>query len=112
MSTVYKIASDYYAENDIRYVFVDGHICKDIEICYETLQRQLSIPHYFGRNLDALEEVLADLEWVREKIIKIIVLNTAALLVNDAVKKRAFLDILNTCENDRLEIIYLTGSDL
>ena len=112
MSTVYKIASDYYAENDIRYVFVDGHICKDIEICYETLQRQLSIPHYFGRNLDALEEVLADLEWVREKIIKIIVLNTSALLVNDAVKKHAFLDILNTCENDRLEIIYLTGSDL
>lgn len=112
MSTVYKIASDYYAENDIRYVFVDGHVCKDIEICYETLQRQLSIPHYFGRNLDALEEVLADLEWVREKIIKIIVLNTAALLVNDAVKKDALLDILNTCENDKLEIIYLTGSDI
>lgn len=112
MSTVYKIASDYYAENGIRYVFVDGHVCKDIEICYETLQRQLSIPHYFGRNLDALEEVLADLEWVHEKIIKIIILNTTALLINDVVKKDALLDILNTCENDRLEVIYLTGSDL
>jgi RNAse (barnase) inhibitor barstar len=108
MSKILSIAADFYSENNIRYAFVDGNTCKRIEQCYKTLQQQLSIPDYFGYNLDALEEVLGDLDWIEEEKIKLILLNSGQLLTDDTEKKKGFLDILNSCKNEKVEIIYLT----
>ncbi len=107
MSVILNVPASYYAENNIRYVFVDGNACKHIDMCYATLQQQLSIPDYFGKNLDALEEVLSDLDWIKEEKIKIIISNSFTLLTNDSAKKKDFLGILNSSENEKLEIIYL-----
>ncbi len=107
MSAISKISESYFAENNIRYVFIDGNTCKKIEQCYKTLQQQLSIPDYFGHNLDALEEVLADLDWIEESTVKIILLNSDALLSEDKEKKSIFFDILNSCKNEKMEIVYL-----
>lgn len=107
MSTILNFPEPYYSENNIRYVFIDGRSCKQIDDCYATLQKQLSLPDYFGNNLDALEEVLDDLDWIGEEKIKIIILNSFELLVNEADKRESFLDILNACENEKVEIIYL-----
>jgi RNAse (barnase) inhibitor barstar len=111
MATISNIDTNYFSENDVRYVFLDGNLCKNLDQCYDTLQEQLSLPDYFGRNLDASEEVLSDLEWVGEKKIKIIILNEKQLLINDLKKKKAFLDILNESDNKRLEVIYLNKSN-
>lgn len=102
-----QISSSYFAENNIRYVFVDGNLCDTIDKCYITLIQQLSLPDYFGNNLDALEEALSDLEWIHEKKIEIIILNSSALLTKDISKKKDFLEILNSGENKKLEVIYL-----
>jgi RNAse (barnase) inhibitor barstar len=102
-----NISADYYTENNVRYVFIDGNTCDTIGKCYTTLQQQLSIPDYFGFNLDALEEVLADLEWVNEEKITIIIINKPALLQNDEPMKDAFLDILQKNDNDKVQIVYL-----
>lgn len=110
MSAISNIPKLYFSENNIRYVFIDGTFCKKINDCYATLQLQLSLPDYFGNNLDALEEVLSDLEWINERKVKIIILNQSELLLNDVNKKESFLDILNSCSNQKIEIIYL-GSD-
>lgn len=110
MSAVSNIPKSYFSEDNIRYVFIDGRTCKQLEDCYATLRQQLSLPDYFGNNLDALEEVLADLDWISEAEVKIIILNPSELLVDDADKKESFLDILNSCENEKLEIVYL-GDD-
>jgi len=108
MSTIFNILASYYADKNIRFVFIDGNICKSIQQCYQTLQQQLSIPDYFGCNLDALEEVLGDLDWVKEEKVRIILLNSEHLLTDDKEKKTAFFDILNSCKNEKLEIIYLS----
>ncbi len=110
MSAISNIPMSYFSENNIRYVFIDGTVCKKIDDCYKTLQMQLSLPDYFGNNLDALEEVLSDLDWIREEKIKIIILNPSELLANEADKKESFLDIINSCENEKLEIVYLGNS--
>ncbi len=107
MAKFKNIPADYYNENNVRYVFIDGNTCDTIDKCYTTLQQQLSIPDYFGLNLDALEEVLADLEWVGEAKIIIIILNKQALLQNNETIKNAFLDILQKNDNDKVQIIYL-----
>jgi len=107
MSSILNITAGYYAENNIRYVFLDGNACKKLDACFNVLQEQLSIPAYFGKNLDALEEVLDDLEWVKEEKIKIIISNIASLLENDSTKKKVFLEILHAANNAKIEIIYL-----
>ncbi|MEO9023254.1 MAG: barstar family protein [Ginsengibacter sp.] len=106
MSAILNTDTNYYSENNIRFVFIDGHTCNRIGKCYDTLQQQLSLPDYFGRNLDALDEMLDDLEWVTEEKVKIIILNSDELLTDDLEKKTIFLDILNSSENEKLEIIY------
>ena len=108
MSTIFHIPVSYYSEKNIRFVFIDGNICRSIHQCYLTLQQQLSIPDYFGYNLDALEEVLGDLDWVEEEKVRIILLNSEHLLTDEKEKKTAFFDILNSCKNEKLEIIYLS----
>lgn len=110
MSAILNIPKSYFSENNIRYVFIDGTVCKQIDDCYATLQPQLSLPDYFGNNLDALEEVLSDLEWINEEKVKIIILSQSELLMNDGNKRESFLDILNSCSNEKIEIIYL-GAD-
>ena len=102
-----NISYSFFVENNIRYVFIDGNVCKSIDQCYASLKQQLSLPDYFGNNLDALDEVLSDLEWIHEKKIKIIILNSAGLLAKDISKRNDFLDVLNSAENEKLEIIYL-----
>jgi len=108
MSMIFNVTASYYSENNVRYVFLDGNICKSIDQCYQTLQQQLSIPDYFGYNLDALEEVLGDLDWIEEEKVKIILLNSEHLLTNDEEKKKGLLDILNSCKNEKMEIVYLS----
>lgn len=100
------IPSDYYSENQTRYVFIDGNCCRSLDECYATLRKQLSLPDYFGNNLDALEEVLEDMEWIQEEKIKIIILNKANFLGNSA-KKESLLNIFTTAQNQKLEIIFV-----
>ena len=107
MSLVKNVRAGYYAEDNTRYVFLDGHACKKLDACFAILQEQLSIPDYFGNNLDALEEVMNDLEWIKEGKIKIIISHTPSLLENDHTKKKIFLEILELASNNKMEIIYL-----
>ncbi|MEP6748615.1 MAG: barstar family protein [Bacteroidota bacterium] len=107
MSSILKLPANYYAADNTRYVFIDGSACANLDTCFTILQEQLSIPDYFGKNLDALEEVLADLEWIEEEKIKIIILHIESLPGNDPVKKKNFLEILDNADNDKIEIIYL-----
>lgn len=104
--SLFRLHTDYYAENHVRYVFIDGNGCSSLKDCYATLRRQLSLPDYFGNNLDALEEVLEDLEWISEEKVKVIFLNRESLLKNDR-KKEAFLDIFTAADNQKLEVIFL-----
>ena len=110
MSKISKIDTEYFVENRIRYVFLEGLACRHLSDCYDILQRQLSLPDYFGKNLDALEEVLNDLDWIGEEKVRIIISNTEELLSNDKNRKNVFLDVLNTSTNENLEIIYLGSS--
>jgi len=98
-------ANNFYTEKDTRYVFVDGLLCDTTEKLYATLRLQLSLPGYFGNNLDALSDVLGDLEWIPEKKVKLILLHGDLLLQSEPAKKGALLALLKKAASPRLEVI-------
>lgn len=44
------------------YLILNGQAIGDRETLHDTLSRQLSLPEYYGRNLDALYDCLTDLQ--------------------------------------------------
>jgi RNAse (barnase) inhibitor barstar len=109
MSNVKNVSADYYSADGERLVFIDGNTCDTIDRCYATLAQQLSLPDYFGYNLDALEEALADADWITEKRVHIVILNKGDLLKNDPTKKHDFLDIITSNDNPRFHVTILDG---
>lgn len=107
MSRIIRTNSTYYSENNIRFVFIDGRCCAHLRDCYATLQEQLSLPDYFGHNLDALDEMLADLEWIEEEEVKIIISHADLLLINEPLIKQDFLEVLEFCEHEKVSVVYL-----
>jgi RNAse (barnase) inhibitor barstar len=107
MNNIKRISGSYYKAGNERLVFIDGNTCDTIEKCYATLVQQLSLPDYFGFNLDALEEVLADLDWVEEEKIHIIILNERDLLKTDLPRKADFLDIVTKNDNEKMYVTIL-----
>jgi RNAse (barnase) inhibitor barstar len=56
--------------------------------------RALDFPDYFGHNLDALEECLADLEWLPAKGYILLFTDAAQVLPDDEEEYETFLEIL------------------
>lgn len=109
MSRIIQRNVNYFSENNTRFVFINGKCCERLKDCFSELQEQLSLPDYFGHNLDALDEMLADLEWVVEEEVKIIIQHPELLLVREPLIRQDFLDVLQDCENEKVSVTYLGG---
>ena len=107
MENILENESSFFIANNTRYVFLDGTALDTIEKCYATLSKQLSLPDYFGNNLDALEEVMNDLDWIKEKNIVIIIAAKKLLLQHNDIFKNDFLEILETSSLENISLVYL-----
>lgn len=65
---------------------VDGNKCKNLAGFYNEIAKALNFPNYFGKNLDALDEMMSDLEWIEEKSIVLIIMNYNNFLSEDSDK--------------------------
>ena len=75
---------------------IDGRRGRSKRGLLAELARALEFPADSGRNWDALEEMLADLEWLPGKGYLLIVTNADLLLVEDADDYETFVDIAKT----------------
>ena len=109
MKPVIKIADSFFSTSKTHYAFLDGKACQSLEKAYTCLEDQLLFPDYFSHNLDSLDELLSDLEWIPQKRIRLVISNSKSLLSKNPEKKEAFIDTLNEHQNERLEIFYLSA---
>ena len=73
---------------------VKGRLCKTPATLFAEFARALEFPDYFGHNWDALEECLADLEWLPAKGYILLITDAAQVLAGDETEYETFLEIL------------------
>ena len=73
---------------------VKGRLCNTPATLFAEFARALEFPDYFGHNWDALEECLADLEWLPAKGYILLITDADQVLSNDETEYETFLEIL------------------
>jgi RNAse (barnase) inhibitor barstar len=73
---------------------IKGFHCKTPANLFTEFARALGFPDYFGHNWDALEECLADLEWLPAKGYILLITDAAHVLPNDEEEYETFLEIM------------------
>ncbi len=73
---------------------IKGGHCKTPANLFGEFARALKFPDYYGHNWDALEECLADLEWMPAKGYILLITDAAHVLPDDEEEYETFLEIL------------------
>jgi RNAse (barnase) inhibitor barstar len=73
---------------------IKGAKCQTTAGLLTEFARALDFPDYFGHNWDALEECLADLEWLPAKGYILLITDAAQALPDDEEEYETFLEIL------------------
>jgi len=73
---------------------IKGAKCQTTDGLLTECARVLDFPDYFGHNWDALEECLADLEWLPAKGYILLITDAAHVLPDDETHYETFLEIL------------------
>ncbi len=73
---------------------IKGAKCQTTPGLLTECARALDFPDYFGHNWDALEECLADLEWLPAKGYILLITDAARVLPDDDEEYETFLEIL------------------
>jgi len=73
---------------------IKGPKCQTIAGLLTECARALDFPDYFGHNWDALEECLADLEWLPAKGYVLLITDAGGVLPDDDEEYETFLEIL------------------
>ena len=73
---------------------IKGRQCKTPANLFAEFARALKFPDYFGHNWDALEECLADLEWLPAKGYVLLITDAECVLPDNEEDYETFLEIL------------------
>jgi RNAse (barnase) inhibitor barstar len=73
---------------------IKGAKCQTTTGLLTECARALDFPDYFGHNWDALEECLADLEWLPAKGYILLFTDAARVLPDDEAEYETFLEVL------------------
>jgi len=74
---------------------IRGSKCRSATGLFAEMAEALEFPDYFGHNWDALEECLADLEWLPGKGYVLLFTNAELILPDDAEEFATFLEVLS-----------------
>lgn len=74
---------------------VQGKKCGTSSNLFDEFAQALAFPDYFGHNWDALEECLADLEWLPAKGYIILIADAQAVLPDDEEEYETLLEVLD-----------------
>ncbi|MCE7073578.1 barstar family protein [Dyadobacter sp. CY327] len=96
-------------QSDVRTLFlgafiakVDGSKATSLKDFYQEISTAMHFPEHDGKNLDALDEMLNDLEWIKEQKVIIYIENSADWLAREKSEEKllSVIDILDATAED------------
>lgn len=82
---------------------IDGNENKTLKQFYHTIAEALSFPDYFSYNLDSFDEMIADLSWIEQQEIAVIIYNKVNFLSEEEEEiKNILVDIINQAEENNM----------
>ncbi len=104
MASNFKILKESYTqERDLSTVvaIIDGEDVASMQDFYNQLAKQLALPNYFGKNLDALLDCLCDFSWLETNKVHVVFKNYDNFLGKEPQNKRwDILAVLNDAANE------------
>ena len=104
MAKNFKLLKETYtpkAEKGTLIAVLDGHDVDTMAQFFTSIAKQLELPSYFGKNLDALYDCLCDFSWTDVSNVQIIFKNYDSFLGKESQQKRwDILAILNDSANE------------
>ncbi|MEZ5047264.1 MAG: barstar family protein [Chitinophagaceae bacterium] len=94
-------------DSDTQVVYINGQNLANKNAFYDAISMGLQLPTYFGRNLDALADVLYDLESIQAKYTLILITHWELCLLEDIAFKNELLDVFRSSENEYLDFIFI-----
>jgi RNAse (barnase) inhibitor barstar len=81
---------------------IDGQKSASMKDFLDQIGVALQFPEYYGKNLDALDEMLNDLEWIKEEKVIISIANSGEWLSKEKSEDRIFslIDMLDATAED------------
>ncbi|MBK7762989.1 MAG: barstar family protein [Bacteroidetes bacterium] len=106
MSKIYQLQHQgFISEASDTYVAIlDGRKMKTMAEFYAVLSEALQFPDYFGANLDALDELLFEIDWLPSQFVLLIIHHHQNLLENEVAMKDEIWQLLNDIDNPYFEV--------
>jgi RNAse (barnase) inhibitor barstar len=81
---------------------IDGRKATSLKEFYEEISTAMHFPEHDGKNLDALDDLLNDLEWIKEQKVIIYIENSAEWLAKEKSEEKllSVIDILDATAED------------
>ncbi len=88
--------------DDYAIIEIDGRQSKTLRQFYEHIAKMMEFPDYFGFNLDSLDELLNDLDWIEDKKIALHFTHTDQLISQerDPKKLASLFNLLDASAED------------
>jgi len=89
---------------EIFVVKLDGRKTKTVGRFYKKIAKRLRFPDYFGKNLDALDECLSDLEWIEQPNVLLYIKNPDDFLSDEEQELRDEIrDIFKSAKEEPID---------
>ena len=89
---------------DVLRVELDGKKIKTVKSFYTKIAKSLHFPDYFNHNLDSLDELLCDLEWIEQKKVQLVIQHSQDFCGKEnGNKKESLLDVLNNAVDNQMD---------
>lgn len=109
MSKIHVIEDSKFISNisNTFYAVLDGSKIPDMDTFYEAISTALNFPDYFGENLDALDELLYEMDWIEQDYAMLLILNNSELLSHDKLKRETIVNLFANIDNPYFEVVLM-----
>lgn len=92
------------SNNEFHIAKLDGAKTKTLEKFYKKIAIRLEFSEYFGKNLDALADMLSDLSWLKAPSVVLYIKNMDQFLSEETEEKRTIvLEIFDEAASGQIE---------